>query len=169
MKTLQNGHPTRPILSQTQNNATLWIGHLPADTNDHLAGQTFDCPSGGSLDNIQVFSASVQQPGELTLTLHKFDRESRTWGPAIAHAGRTLEKGDESRWIRFELEPVELRQHQTYGFRLQSENALIGLGEAVSHAKSPFPFGLSWNSDSEQGKGKFFNYFSLAFKVECCA
>jgi hypothetical protein len=56
-----------------------------------------------------------------------------------------------------------------YGFRLQSPDAMIGIGEAASHAKQPFMFGHEWNADSIHERGRFFTYFSLAFKVEMCA
>jgi len=159
----------QPILSQTENNTTLWIGHLKPDTNDHIAGQTFKCPSDGIVNNIQVYSSTVQEPGDLALTLHEFDVASQSWGSAIADANMYLQKGDDARWIRFGLAPVELKKDATYGFRLQTENAFIGIGEAASHAKQPFSFGNEWKSDNAGSKGHFYSYFSLAFKVELCA
>ena len=169
METKRNSSSSRPVLSQTQNNTTLWIGHLSGDMNDHLAGQTFTCPAEGPLNNIQVFSAAVPLPGNLKLSLHEFDCQSKTWGRVIAEAGIDLQKTDEARWIRFELEPVVLKQNACYGFRLQSDNACIGLGEAASSANKPFGFGQSWNGNTYNEKGKYFDYFTLAFKVEMCA
>lgn len=169
MEIKRNGGPTRPVLSQTLNNTTLWIGHLSNDANDHLAGQTFTCPSEGLLNNIQVFSSAVPLPGDLKLSLHEFDCLSKAWGKPIAEAGVVIDKSDEARWIRFELEPVTLKQNTCYGFRLQSDNACIGLGEAVSFANKPFRFGQSWSGKTYNEKGEYFDYFSLAFKVEMCA
>lgn len=169
METKRNSSPTRPILSQTQNNTTLWIGHLSNETNDHLAGQTFTCPVEGLLNNIQVFSQAVPLPGNLKLSLHEFDCTSKSWGRSIAEAGLELQKSDEARWIRFELEPVVLKQNACYGFRLHSDNACIGLGEAASSAHKPFGFGQSWIGNNHNKIGEYFNYFSLAFKVEMCA
>jgi hypothetical protein len=157
---------SRPLLSQTLNNTTLWIGHLSAEQNDHLAGQTFTSPADGTLKNIQVFSQSVPKPGHLEMTIHQFDCGSREWGPAIATAEMIVEKNDESSWIRFVLDPVDLKKNLCYGFRLQTPDAFIGLGEAASHAKNPFPFGVSWNGDGHNKRGEFYNFFSLAFKVE---
>lgn len=159
----------QPILSQTENNTTLWVGHLKADPHDHIAGQTFMCPSDGVVNNIQVYSSTVQNPGDVALTLHEFDNDTKTWGPAIADATMFLQKGDDARWIRFGLAPVNLRKDANYGFRLQTENALIGIGEAVSHSKKPFTFGSEWKGESINEKGNFYSYFSLAFKVELCA
>ena len=103
------------------------------------------------------------------MSLHEFDCTSKSWGRPIAEANMDLQKSDEARWIRFELEPVVLKQNACYGFRLQSDNACIGLGEAASSAKKPFEFGQSWNGNTHNEKGKYFDYFSLAFKVEMCA
>jgi hypothetical protein len=160
---------SHPILSQTKNNTTLWIGHLKTDPNDHYAGQTFTCPADGLVDNIQVYSASVHLPGDVALSLHEFDVDTKTWGPAIGNTTIFLEKGDDARWINFNLPPVSLKKEATYGFRLHTDNGLIGLGEAASHSKQPFTFGQAWKGDSTNEKGHFYRYFSLAFKVDLCA
>jgi|GEM_PF-403823 len=163
------GQGSRPILSQTENNTTLWIGHLTNEANDRLAGQTFSCPSDGLLNNIQVYSSAVTQPGDVLLTLHEFDPAAKTWGPAISQSTLSIERNDVARWLRFELEPVNLQKNSSYGFRLQTEQGIIGIGEAVSHAHKPFAFGQAWSSDTGRRSERFFSYFSLAFKVELCA
>lgn len=160
---------SRPVLSQTENNTTLWIGHLTNDTNDRLAGQTFSCPSSGLINNIQVFTSAVTQPGEVLLTLHEFDPAGKTWGPAISESRLSIERNDVSHWLRFELDPVNLSQDQHYGFRLQTKEGIIGIGEAISHAHRPFSFGQAWSSDTGRLGERFYSYFSLAFKVELCA
>jgi hypothetical protein len=162
-------HSSHAILSQTENNSTLWIGHLQTDPADHCAGQIFKCPAEGLVNNIQVYSSAVHHPGEINLTLHEFDTITKTWGPAIGNASRFLQMGDTARWIRFGLQPVLLRKEVTYGFRLQTNDALIGIGEAATANKKPFNFGYEWNGDSANAKGHYFTYFSLAFKVEMCA
>jgi hypothetical protein len=162
-------HSSHPVLSQTQNNTTLWIGRLDTDPNDHFAGQTFKCPADGLVNNIQVYSSTVHQPGDMALTLHEFDAGPRIWGPSIGEASMFLQKGDDARWVRFYLQPVSLNKDGMYGFRLQSDNALIGIGEAASHARLPFTFGHEWNADSKNEKGHYYSYFSLAFKIEMCA
>jgi hypothetical protein len=162
-------HSSHPILSQTLNNTTLWIGHLETDPNDHFAGQTFRCPAEGLVNNIQVYSSAVQQPGDVALTLHEFDTDGKIWGQPIGDATMFLQKGDDARWIRFFLQPVSLKKDMTYGFRLQTNNAMIGIGEAATHSQQPFAFGHEWNADSKNEKGHYFSYFSLAFKVELCA
>ena len=162
-------HSSHPILSQTENNTTLWIGHSPTDPTDHFAGQIFKCPSGGLVNNIQIYSSTVNQPGEISLTLHEFDTASKTWGPSIGNSSRFFQLGDNKQWIRFGLEPVAMKKDVTYGFRLQTNDALIGIGEAATGNKKPFNFGFEWNGDSNNAKGNFFTYFSLAFKVEMYA
>ncbi|MBL7745463.1 MAG: hypothetical protein JNN00_18480 [Chitinophagaceae bacterium] len=169
MQTMKNSSHPRPVLSQSQNNTTLWIGHLKTDPTDHFAGQTFTCPAEGQLDNIQLYSAAVQYGGEVVLSLHEFDPETKKWGPAIGSSTVKVHKGDHAKWMRFGLPPVQLRQGVTYGFRLMTHEALVGLGEAASGNKHPFTFGHEWNGDSLNQTGHYYSYFSLAFKVELCA
>lgn len=159
-------HP-HPVLSQTEKNTTLWVGHLEADPTEHIAGQTFTCPSGGRLDNIQVYTSSVNHPGELVLSLHEFDPATKTWGPALAETRRQVAVHDEAHWMRFDLEPVQLRENATYGFRLFAPQGLVGIGEAAGGQSNPFTYGYEWNADSNNREGNYYSYFSLAFKVEC--
>ena len=50
---------SHPIITQTKNNTTLWIGHLQTDPTDHFAGQTFKCPDEGLIDNADVFAFNI--------------------------------------------------------------------------------------------------------------
>jgi hypothetical protein len=169
METSRQAKP-RPVLTQVENNTTLWIGHLQTDPTEHLAGQTFKCPVAGMLDNIQVYSAAVHNPGQLSLTIHEFDPVQKIWGPAIGKSTLNVERDDSAKWIRFELQPIPLLKDAVYGFRLQTiDDAMIGIGEAATGTKEPFTFGHEWNGDSRDTKGHYFSYFSLAFKVEMCA
>ena len=102
METRNRSNRSRPLITQIQNNTTLWIGHLQTDPTDHFAGQTFRCPLSGDLDNIQIFSSAVQNPGQLTLSVHLFDPEKRSWGPLLASATVEVERIDNERWIRFD-------------------------------------------------------------------
>ncbi len=160
---------SQPILSQIENNTTLWVGHLLTDPIDRSAGQIFKCPAEGILNNIQVYSTAVHEPGEVELTLHEFDIPSKSWGPAIGDATKFFQRGDDARWVRFGLQPVSLKKDAIYGFRLQSSAALVGFGEAATGNKKPFEFGYEWNGDTNNQQGQFFTYFSLTYKVELCA
>lgn len=164
MKTTPIAHRPRPVVTQVQNNTSLWIGRLQTDTTDHYAGQTFICPANGALDNIQVYSATVQTPGELVLTLHQFDAENKNWGPILATGVLNVDKSDEDKWIRFDLPAAPLQKDQTYGFRLNA-NAMIALGEAAVGNKNPFT-GEEWHADSKNQEGNFYHHFSLTYKVE---
>lgn len=166
METFKTGSHLRPVLTQAENNTTLWIGHLQSDPTDHFGGQTFTCPAEGQLDNIQLYTAAVQYPGEIQLTLHEFDADSRTWGPAIGESSLSVGKADHQKWIRFSLPPAQLKKAATYGFRVYTTNALVGLGEAACDNQHPFTFGHEWNADSKNQRGHYYSYFSLAFKVE---
>jgi len=164
----KSSHP-HPVLSQAQKNTTLWIGHLQTDPTDHFAGQTFNCPAEGQLDNIQLYSAAVQNGGEVVMTLHEFDPGTKNWGPSIGSSAVEVQKGDNAKWIRFGLPPVHLRKDVSYGFRVEAHKAMIGLGEAATGTKQPFTFGHEWSGDSKDQRGHYYSYFSLAFKVELCA
>jgi hypothetical protein len=161
----KSSHP-HPVLSQAKNNSTHWIGHLQTDPTDHFAGQTFACPAEGQLDNIQLYSTAVQNGGEVIMTLHEFDPNTKNWGPSIGSSTLEVQKGDNDRWIRFGLPPVFLHKDVTYGFRVQANNAMVGLGEAATGTKQPFTFGHEWSADSRNQRGHYYSYFSLAFKVE---
>jgi hypothetical protein len=161
----KSSHP-HPVLSQAKNNSTHWIGHLQTDPTDHFAGQTFACPAEGQLDNIQLYSTAVQNGGEVIMTLHEFDPNTKNWGPSIGSSTLEVQKGDNDRWIRFGLPPVFLHKDMTYGFRVQANHAMVGLGEAATGTKQPFTFGHEWSADSRNQRGHYYSYFSLAFKVE---
>src|SRR5678816_4884048 len=92
METRNRSSRPRPLITQVQNNTTLWIGHLQTDPTDHFAGQTFRCPSSGNLDNIQVFSAAVQNRGQLTLSLHSFDPRTSRGDPFLQALPLTWKK-----------------------------------------------------------------------------
>ena len=169
MQKTKNSSHTRPVLTQAQNNTTRWVGHLQTDTTDHFAGQTFLCPAGGQLDNIQLFSSAVQCAGEVVLTMHEFDTSSKIWGPSIGSSTLEVQRGDNARWIRFDLPPLQLQKDATYGFRVHANKAMVALGEAATGTKQPFTFGHEWNGDSTNTRGHYYSYFSLAFKVEMCA
>jgi len=167
METMKSTSKPHPVLTQTKNNTTRWIGHLQTDPTDHFAGQTFNCPTSGQLDNIQVYSSAVQNPGQMELTLHVFDTEKKAWGPAMGSASIDVQKKDEEKWIRFQLPPVPLHKNETYGFQLRA-NAMVAIGEAAEGTEHPFE-GQEWQADSKDRNGHYYNYFSLAFKIEMCA
>jgi len=167
METNNFGRP-RPVITQTQNNTTLWIGHLQTDPTEHYGGQTFQCPQSGQLDNIQVYSSAVQYPGEMILTLHQFDEETKQWGPTLGTATVDVQRNDCEKWIRFNLPTMPLSKNETYGFRLHSNNAMIAIGEAAAGVRDPFD-GQEWHADSKDRAGHYYKYFSLAFKIEMCA
>ena len=166
-KTKKSSHP-HPVISQATNNSTHWIGNLHPDPNDHFAGQTFACPDEGQLDNIQLYSTAVQKDGKVIMTLHEFDPKSKNWGPQIGSSSLEVTKGDNAKWLRFGLPPVYLHKDVTYGFRVHTDNAMVGLGEAATGTQQPFTFGHEWSGDSTNQRGYYYSYFSLAFKVEIC-
>ena len=168
MEPVKNAYQPRPVITQLQNNTTLWIGHLQTDPADHFAGQTFHCPVSGELNNIQIYSAAVQNPGEMMLSLHAFDPEQKYWGPALVSSTVAVQKTDEEKWIRFDLPPMPLHKNENYGFRIRATDAMIAIGEAAGGIQNPFA-GEEWHADSLDQDGHYYKYFSLAFKIEMCA
>jgi len=166
METFNKGSHPRPVLMQTQTNTTLWIGHLHSDPTQHFGGQTFICPSTGALDNIQLYASAVHYPGDIHLSLHEFDAVAKTWGPALGESAIEVQKSDNEKWIRFNLPALHLDKSRSYGFRMHSANAMIGLGESACDNQHPFTFGHEWNADSNNQRGSYYSYFSLAFKIE---
>jgi hypothetical protein len=166
METTKNAGIIRTILSQPANNTTTWIGHLQSDPVSHLAGQTFISPEDGMLESIQVYSSLVQYPGKLTLTLHEFDDDSKNWTHAFAESSFIVSKNDKEKWLTFHFDFAELTKNQTYGFRLQSPDAMIGIGELARSNDQPCLFGQEWNADSNNIAGSYFSWFSLAFKLQ---
>jgi hypothetical protein len=116
-----------------------------------------------------LYSAAVQNEGEIVLTLHEFDPSKKQWGNSIATSAIDISRNDNAKWIMFDLPQIQLRKGATYGFRVESKDAMVALGEAATGTKQPFTFGHEWSGDSNDSRGHYYSYFSLAFKVELCA
>lgn len=153
------------LIAQTENNTTLWIGHLQYDPVDHLGGQTFCSPADGRLDHIQLFVSTVLCPGHVILSFHEFDPSDQTWKPAIAESELYLDRKDRQQWIQFNMPIVYLKKGSIYGFRLSTNKAMVGFGEAVRDTDHPFTFGNEWHASSRNEKGFYYSYFSMMFKV----
>ncbi len=167
METPQLKSHLHVAVQQVTNNTTAWIGHRLTDNADVVAGQTFVCPSEGDLGAIEIFSSLVMQAGHVNMTLHAFETDTKVWGPALSTASVAVEKIDNNKWIAFPVSGLHLHKGSTYGFRLQSNDLYLGIGEAAgSHAHPPFTGGQEWIANTANTKGKYFSYLSLAFKVD---
>jgi hypothetical protein len=164
MKTTNYSH-SHPALQQLLKNTSSWIGHMNVGATDHAAGQTFECPDEGELENIQVYSTAVPHPGKVTLTLHSFNRESKKWGPVLSSTEITVDEDDAENWMKFSLPSIPLHKDNTYGFQLKSNDALVGIGEVAWPSASPFAYGEEWHDDNKHQHDQYYRYFSLAFKV----
>lgn len=164
MGNIQN-KASKAIIEQVTNNTTSWIGHR-SDNKEVLCGQTFVSPSEGELDSIQVFSSIVTTPGSVKMTLHNFDPARKSWGPAIGSASIDIKNSYTGQWISFYIPGMRLIKGNAYGFRLESTNAYMGVGEAAgSSSQPPFNDGQEWQFINNDPQGHSFSYFSLAFKV----
>ncbi len=157
----------KAVVQQVTNNTTSWIGHRHGETRSRITGQTFLCPTEGELDSIEVLSAHVTNDGPVQLTLHAFDAEQKTWGPALKSSTAEFKKHDTGKWIAFPLAGQHLQKGMSYGFRLKSESGLVGVGEAAgSNDRLPYIGGQEWTATADDQSGDFYSYLSLAFKVE---
>jgi len=167
METPQSKSHLHVAVQQVTNNTTAWVGHRISDNADVVAGQTFVCPSEGDLGTIEIFSSLVMKAGHVNMTLHAFEAATKIWGPALTTSSVVVEKIDNNKWIAFPLNGLHLQKGNTYGFRLQSNDLYLGIGEAAgSHAHPPFTGGQEWIANAANTKGKYFSYLSLAFKVD---
>lgn len=166
MKTGNKNTPFFAVVQQVMNNATSWIGHR-RDNDDIISGQTFIAPKEGDLAAIEVFSAIVTKPGKVIMTLHHFDSDQKSWGPALKTSCIEIDSNGAGRWLAFDMPGMYLDKGRSYGFRLQSPDTLIGVGEAAGNlSRPPFSYGQEWQFTNEQCKGKSYSCFSLAFKVD---
>lgn len=166
MKTGNKNSQHFAVVQQVTNNATSWIGHR-RDDNDIISGQTFVAPKEGDLSAIEVFSAIVTKPGKVIMTLHHFDTELKCWGPALSSASINIDNSEAGKWLAFDMPGMHLNKGKSYGFRLESPDTLIGVGEAAGNlSKPPFSYGQEWQFTKEQREGTSYSYFSLAFKID---
>ncbi len=166
MKTAPENFLT-PVVQQITNNTTSWIGHRSGVNENVVTGQTFVAPSGGDLEAIEVFSSIVLKPGKVIMTLHSFDPQYKSWGPVLNTSSVNINNTEAGKWLAFNMKGMHLDKGQAYGFRLESPDTYIGVGEAVrSHTTPPFGAGQEWQFTKKQLTGKCFSYFSLAFKVD---
>ena len=159
--------PTHAVLEQVTNNTTSWVGHRTMDNEDLASGQTFIATSEGDLETIAIFSSIVTKPGKMIMTLHNFDSLQKSWGPALGTASIDVNSNATGKWIAFKILGMHLNKGQAYGFRLESPDSYVGVGEAAgSHQKPPFSSGQEWQFAKNQKSANSFSYFSLAFKVD---
>jgi hypothetical protein len=167
MKTENKNHQHHAVVQQVTNNTTSWIGKRSRDNEDIVSGQTFVAPSEGDLDAIEVFSSIVTKPGKVIMTLHSFDSQQKSWGPALGTSSVDISSTEAGKWLAFSMNGMHLDKGQSYGFKLESPDTYIGVGEAAGcHTKPPFGAGQEWQFTKKKSNGECFSYFSLAFKVD---
>ncbi len=157
---------SHPMVQQTTNNTTGWVGHHPREHKEISRGQTFVASAEADINAIEVYSNFVSQPGNVMMTIHSFDPQQNSWGPALGSASVDLKKSDSEKWIAFKIPSLHLDKGKSYGFRLESHDSYLGVGEAAGSAKQPpFSAGQEWKFINNDKHGDAYSYFSLAFKV----
>lgn len=155
---------------QIANNSTGWVGEVPGNKEHDIMGQTFIARDEGDLHAIKIFSNMVGKGGQLSITLQQFDLPTESWGQVLGAATVQLKNTDAGNWLSFNLPGTHLQKGQSYGFRLDTVDAYVGIGEACSSSKQPaFEAGKEWQFTNKNPSGNSFSYISLAFKVEVAA
>ena len=155
METNHSKPPLKPIVLQATHNTTSWIGHRHGETNEHISGQTFTCPAAGQLDCIEIFSVYVNKKIPVDLTLYPFDTERKIWGAALATSTVEFSSADTGKWIAFPLKGLQLTKDMVYGFKLKTEDGLVGVGEAAGCVNQlPYAGGQEWSANTKDQKGK---------------
>lgn len=153
-------------VEQVTNNATSWIGQHPREKKEISRGQTFVAHTEGNVETIEVYTNIVTTPGNVMMTIHSFDHEKNSWGPALETSNLEINKSDSGKWVSFNIPSLHLNKGESYGFRLESQESFIGVGEAAGSAKQPpFSSGQEWHFSKQDQKADAFTYFSLAFKI----
>jgi len=159
-----------PITGQTVNNATGFVGHMPGDDKSISRGQTFILNEEQDIDAIEIFSNIVTRPGHLVMTLYNFDPYQNTWGNPFSSCMVEVGYEDSEKWIEFDFPHIHLEKGRTYGFSLESDDSLVGVGEAAASVEQPpLSSGQEWLFVDDDKHGNAFSYFNLAYKVEARA
>lgn len=163
-------HTSHPAAQQTFHNTTSWLGYRTSDHLEVSTGQTFVAVNEGNLDNIEVFSSMVTSPGLLHMTVHEYDSILDKWGPSLGSATLPVNAGQNDRWLVFKMPGLHLNKGVTYGFKLESNDTFVGIGEAVGSANNPpYEAGKQWRFNKLEKRVDLYKYFSLAFKVALSA
>ena len=161
-----NKNTPNSSVEQITNNATSWVGHHSRDNNKISTGQTFIANTEGDVEAIEVYTNIVTRPGHVNMTIHNFDPQQKSWGPALSSTSVECTQLDSGKWMAFNIPALHVNKGATYGFRLESHDSYIGVGEAAGSAKQPpFSAGQEWHFTNNNQKADAYSYFSLAFKV----
>lgn len=153
-------------LQQLTHNTISWLGQRKSDQKKIIAGQTFVANKDGQLEQIEVFSEIVTLPGSVRLSLYSFDVVTQQWGVALGSVEVAVNNSSSNQWISFAMPGLQLKKGNAYGFKIESKDTFIGLGEAAGSANQPpFISGKEWRFIAEENTADQFSYFSLAFKV----
>lgn len=69
-------------------------------------------------------------------------------------------------WIGYS--PGDRQEHfagQTYGFKLAARDMLVAVADAATDNTGYLHKGREWNSETENQGGRYFQYFSLVFRI----
>lgn len=157
----------RSTVEQPNHNTTSWIGHRNFDDKDIIAGQTFLATAEADIEAIEVFPTVVTRAGHLQMTVYDFNEQENQWGASLGTATIDISKENNGKWVPFNLKGLHLQKGRSYGFKLQSTDTFVGVGEAAGSAKQPpYGEGREWKFVNNELAPNSYRYFSLAFKVD---
>ena len=166
MKTIQNPSNTKFMVSQLNPTSTSWIGRYNNKMNDTKRGQTFFSTADVAIQGIDIYTSLVLDPAKITLTVHPFNDNTKTWGLPILSTSVFLQVSDSENWKSISTPGLHLYKGQHYGFRLECPQSLIGLGEVVGTNSMPISIdGQEWKFNNSDPKSQSYSFFSLAFKI----
>ena len=96
--------------------------------NDTKRGQTFFSTADVAIQGIDIYTSLVLHPAKITLTVHPFNDNTKTWGLPILSTSVFLQVSDSENWKSISTPGLHLYKGQHYGFRLECPQSLIGLG-----------------------------------------
>ncbi|TDH22972.1 hypothetical protein EXU57_18060 [Segetibacter sp. 3557_3] len=143
-----------------------WVGQCLNGIH-YYAGQTFKSTATGRLKRIKLFPSIVYGDSKAHLGVYEFDTNNHTWKEKKAGCDATITKQMEGQWASFELPEFNVRQGQTYAFRLNCEGkGMLAIAECPWSQMNPYPDGEEWIGSSLQTEGYFHKDFDLAFEAQ---
>ncbi|MBS1757894.1 MAG: hypothetical protein JSU03_11490 [Bacteroidetes bacterium] len=153
------------LAQQTTINTTSWVGHIN-DNKEIATGQTFMATTDGDVKSVEIYSNMVSKPGHVTMSLHAYDPQQKEWGHTIQSTNIEVKKNDTGKWVKFAVPGMHVDKGKIYGFKIESQDCFMGLGEAAGSSKlPPFTQGQEWKFVNNNAKIDSYNYFCLAFKI----
>ena len=155
-----NARQVNFALSEEDHNMICWLGQ-------QMAGQVFQAQGNGFIKSVSVLPEVIGHDGELVMTLHRFNPETKIWEAVLAQAAKQITTGMADQWQQFSFDTIQVAAGQWYGFKLQYTGGQLALAEGAR--KNNGNKSMEWTALNAQEKGVFHSDFHLAYKVALAA